>query len=239
MPSPPEARGDSLEQRRAFNFVGFLVFSVGKELCLEYQESRSFEDTWRPVSTTVPAGVILGPKHNPFLTVSSWLWTKKLYTLISSSAHPRFVPAFPRAVTSHLTCKFEMNTWDLTFNDGWNMLTKLSHNTLCNLSPRETEPNMHIGHDLRKTKQWYFMNCIKNMILISCPLPCAGAVCICPWCHFGGMSLWQHGHSSLWIQIHILQHQQTRSTDQFQPDKRWVSGNFMCLSHCSWCIVGV
>lgn len=44
------------------------------------------------------------------------------------------------------------------------------------------------------------------------------------------MSLWQHGHSSLWVQIHILQHQPTRSTDQFQPDKRWVSGNLICLS---------
>lgn len=102
---------------------------------------------------------------------------------------------------------------------------------MCNLSPHETEPNMHSRHDLRKKKKvWYLMICSENMTLISHPLPCAGTVCVCPWCHFGGVSLRQHGHSSLWVQIHILQHQQDRSTDQFQPDKRWVSGNVMSWS---------
>lgn len=237
MPSPPEGQDNSLQQGRAFNFLGLLIFSSGKELYPEYRESRGFEETDgadllvqlflccydRSKAQSIPDHCLVVGNRKP------------------SSVHPHFVPAFLRVVTSHFTCKFEMNTWDLTFNDGWNMLTKLSHSTLCNLSPHETEPNTHIGHDLRKKKKkvWYFMICIENMILISYPLPCAGAVCICPWCHFGGMSLWQHGHSSLWVQIHILQHQQTGSTDQFQPDKRWVSGNLMCLSHYSWCIEGV
>lgn len=158
---------------------------------------------------------------------------------MSSSAHPHFVPTFLIVLSPHFPWKSATNTWDLTFDDGWIMLSKLSHSTLCNLSPRETEPNMHIGHDLRKKEEWCFMICIQKVILLSPPLPCAGAVRVCPRCHFGGMSLWQHGHSSLWVQIHLLQHQQTGSTDQFQPDKRWVSGNFICLSHCSWCIEGV
>jgi len=44
MPSP-EGQDNSLEQRRAFNFVGLLTFSSRKELYPEYQESRGFEET--------------------------------------------------------------------------------------------------------------------------------------------------------------------------------------------------
>lgn len=44
MPSPPKGQDNNLEQRRACHFVGILIFSSGKELYPEYQESRSFEE---------------------------------------------------------------------------------------------------------------------------------------------------------------------------------------------------
>lgn len=46
----------------------------------------------------------------------------------------------------------------------------------------------------------------------------AGAVCVCSRCHLGGMSMWEHSHTSVWVQSHLLQHQQTGPTDQLKPD---------------------
>lgn len=39
-PSPPEGQGNSLEQRRAVNFVELPIFTLGKEFYPKYPEPR-------------------------------------------------------------------------------------------------------------------------------------------------------------------------------------------------------
>lgn len=45
----------------------------------------------------------------------------------------------------------------------------------------------------------------------------AGAVCLHPWCHFGGMSLWWHHHTCQSAPLCLLRHEPSGSADQLQP----------------------
>lgn len=86
---------------------------------------------------------------------------------------------------------------------------------------------MGLSYMLFTVMLWYTHGKTSTVFFVSVDLYIsfsAGAVCVCAWCHTGSMFVWEHGYPSVWIQSHLLQHQQTGPSDQLQPDQRWVSG---------------
>lgn len=45
----------------------------------------------------------------------------------------------------------------------------------------------------------------------------AGAVCLHPRCHLGGMSLWRHNHPRQSAPLRVLRHEPPGPADQLQP----------------------